>query len=476
MVTSVFANRKTAVQAGHAMSKDWTAGMLVIMWLLLYWRNSKVIVTAPTGRQVKDIIFKEIATQYGRLREAFPAFRKDWLTSQYLDFGSTCFATGFTTDESKEALGKFTGIHSPNMLIILSEAQAIPPVVYKQIRGLMTSPNSRLLELGNPVVPFGDFYEHCTNPALGYNVIHLPVFESPNIISGREVIPGMASKEWLEEFQRDCGVEFEDDSEYQTRALAMFPQQSALAWIPLSKIRACIQKYRAIKAGSPDKMKVGGLDPAGEGNDETVHSVLEGNCMLKQDCFRKVLTPETVGWARSLIEEEKLEALAIDEGYNPGILHWLNFEKLPVSGVNFGGESPNEKYANFGTYIWGLLREAIMIESIGLLNDPVLVAQLSSRRLERLPNGKVKLESKKKSGQKSPDRGDALALAWFIRLMMIAGGDVGAAMNDSARLNAELERMETTHAVRKAASAADPDVDDVGVFGDGRMEADDLFE
>lgn len=456
------------------MSKDWTAGVLVVTWLLLNWGRAKVIVTAPTDRQVKEIIFKEIATEYDRLRASFPAFRKDWLTTQQLQFTDQCFAIGFTTRETEDRIGKFQGFHSPNMLIILSEAQDIDPSIFKQLRGLMTSDNSRLLELGNPMVPFGDFYDHCTDPSLGYNVIHLPVSLSPNIVAGREVIPGMASNVWLEEFERDLGPDFLDDPEYQARALALFPEQSALAWIPLAKIRACVQKYRSLRANLPDKMRVGGLDPAGEGNDETVHCVLEGNCMLKQDAFRKVLTPETVGWAKGLIEDEQLEALAIDEGYNPGILHWLDFQRLPVTGVNFGGESPDDKFSNFGTYIWSLIRQAIMNEEIGLINDPILVQQLASRRVERLPNGKLKLESKKKT-RKSPDRADALALAWYIRLMMLTGGDISALPSVSASLNKELEKHESIH-IEKVGHAKREDnfVDDVGVCGDMALESNEL--
>lgn len=478
MFSSVMANRKTAVQAGHALSKDWFAGVFSLVWLLMNWGKAKVIVTAPTGRQVKDIIFKEIATQYDRLRANFPEFRKDWLTSTHLEFSPQCFITGFTTKETNEMIGKFHGLHSPNMLIILSEAQAIPPDVYTQIRGLMTSPNSRLLELGNPIVPFGPFYDHCISPRSGYNVIQLDVFQCPNIIAGREVIPGMVSKEWLQEFQEECGVDYENDPDYQSRALAMFPEQSAMAWIPLSKIKECVQKFRVIKSGAQDKLRVGGLDPAGEGNDETVHCVLEGPAMLKQDCFRKVLTPETVGWARGLIEEWKLESLAIDEGYNPGILHWLNFERMPVSGVNFGGESPDGKYSNFGTYIWGLLREAIMTVGIGLINDPILVSQLSARKIERQPNGKLRLESKKKSGRQSPDRGDALALAWWMRLMMLTGGDIKSVESSSASLNSEIERHETTHAHRISSGnqKQEEQEEDVGVFGGSSMDAADIFE
>ena len=114
--------------------------------------------------------------------------------------------------------------------------------------------------------------------------------------------------------------------------------------------------------------------------------------MMSMDAFKKVLTPETVGWARKLIEDSGIEAVAIDEGYNPGIVDWLSFEHMPVSGVNFGGASPNEKLEDMGTYIWWLLRQSIMKEEIGLMNDPILIYQLQSRKIQPLPSGKTKLE------------------------------------------------------------------------------------
>ena len=484
MVESTFRNRKTAVKAAHAMSKDWTAGLLVISWLLIHWKLGRVIVTAPTGRQVKDVIFAEVAKQYENLRRNFPEFPKDAITTTGLKFGPDCFAIGFTTKETNEMVGKFQGFHSPNMLIIISEAQAVDHSTYKQLRGLTTSVNSRIVELGNPLVPFGDFYEHCTQPHFGYNIIHLPASKSPNVIAGKEVIPGMVTKEWIEDFQKELGPGYEEDPEYISRVHAEFPEQSSHAAIPLTKIKACVQNYRGIKASSPDRVRVGGLDPAGKGNDETVHSVLEGTCMMRQDCFKKVLTPETVGWARALIEDADLEGLAIDEGYNPGIKDWLAFEKLPVSGVNFGGESPNPKFANMSTYMFYLLRAAIMNEEIGLLNDPILIYQIQSRKVDRRPDGKIILESKSKI-HKSPDRLDALMLAWYMRCILIGSSlDVGdPGISDAARVDAEISRSSERP---KSARAQQENMDevseiieatDLGIGGDdGGMDAEDIPE
>ncbi len=445
IILSVFNHRKTAVKAGHAMSKDWTGGVLVIEWLLLHYGEARVICTGPTMDQVKDVMFTEIEKQYDRLRARWPEFRKDWLTTKKLEITPDCFAVGMTPRDTKDTVGKFQGRHSPNMLVLITEAQAVDHSVFKQLRGLITSPNSRVLELGNPLINFGDYYEHCTNPALGYNVIHLPVSESPNIKAGKELIPGMCSAIYVQEFENELkaiGINPADDPEYQGRVLAEFPQDSIHTWIPLAKIKAAVSNWRRLKSESDDLIRVSGLDVAGEGDDETVFSVMEGPCMLSQYPFRKMLTPETIGWAKSLITDDKVESMAIDYGFDPGVTNMLNFERLPIIKVLFGATSPDEKYANFGTYIWALLRDAIMTEKIGILNDPILIYQLSSRRVERLPDGTVKLQSKKHSGQKSPDRGDALALAYYARLMMMTGGtatEIGE--NEAHKLDTILKRL-----------------------------------
>ena len=428
-------------------------------------------------------MFEEITKQYEKLRKFYPEFRRDWLTSTKLDFGTGCFALGFTTKDIGGMVGKFQGFKSPNMLIVISEAQAVEASVYKQIRGLMTSANSRILEIGNPLVEFGDFYEHCTNPRHGYKVMHLSCFDSPNVKAQREMIPGMVTHEYVENMKEELGAGYEDDPEWQSRVLGHFPQQSTRAWIPLSKIKSAVNRVFP----EDDHLKVGGLDTAREGDDETVHCVLEGRTMIKQDCFKKVLTPQTVGWMRSLIESENLEVVAIDLGYNPGIYDDLNEMRMPVIGVNFGGESPHKKLENMGTYMWWLLREAFMHDQIGIVDDPVLVSQLSSRRVEMTPKGKTKLESKakiKRTFTRSPDRADALAMAWYARMMLMGGlEDVGSQNigNESSLLDSAIQSVAgdiskkiTNRIHRDGASALSKEDDDIGLSSTGALDSDGL--
>lgn len=464
IIQSIFQHKRVAVQSGHSLSKDWSGGIITLLWLLKYWDDAKVICTAPTGRQVTEIMFGEIEKQFSALRNNFPeSFSSDQLITNKLTFGPQCFALGFTTKDTGNMIGKFQGFKSKNLLIIITEAQGISSLTYKQLRGLMTSSNSRIIELANPLVEFGDFYDHCTNPRYAYHVIKLSCFDSPNVIEKREVVPGLVTSEFVEQMRIDVG---EEDPDWQSRVLGEFPQQSANAWIPLAKIKAAVNRTFPVD----DTLKVGGLDVAREGADETVHCILEGRRQTKQDCFRKVLTPETVGWMRGLIEDEKLSGVAIDLGYNPGVYDWLEHESMPgLISVNFGGASPDEKYENLGTYMWWLLRQAFLEDRIGIVDDPLLVSQLSRRIVERTPRGKIKLQSKKKDGLPSPDRADALVLAWYARMCMMQGDHITAPEENSQAAQTE-ERIR--HAVRQTRIKAEPsdEVSDIGEVESNAIE------
>lgn len=468
ILRAAFTHRRTAVQSGHALSKDWTAALTALLWLLVYWPAAQVILTGPTQKQVRKICFKELAHHYARLRARVPEFPMTALTTDELRFSSDCRALGVVTRDTGELVGRFSGFHSPHQLVIVTEAEGVPATTFQQIKGLLTGTHAHLLEIGNPVVPYGDFHQHCTNPRFAYQVIHLSCFSSPNVVAGREVIPGMVTQDFIDEMQRDGGPDYLQDPAYQARVLGEFPQESTRAWIPLAAIRRAVGRTFA----DDDRIRVAGLDVAGPGKDETVFCVLTGRTMTAQEPFRQMLTPQTVGRAHQWIEEAGVQCLAADVGYDPGTSNFLEYEALPVIKVNFGAKSPDPKYVNMGTYIWARLREAFLRDEIGIVDDPVLVAQLAARRIEPTPKGQRRLESKRTSGQSSPDRADALALAWWARCQTVGtdDADLASATLDVAAQAAFDARRWRTSGVLAPRMTPDADADD-DVAGIGRLDA-----
>jgi hypothetical protein len=89
---------------------------------------------------------------------------------------------------------------------------------------------------------------------------------------------------------------------------------------------------------------------------------------------------------------------------------------IQVIKEDFGGKAKatHSRCANRATEIWVNLAKLIERREIILPNDPVLIAQLTTREIETMSNGLLRLVSKsvtKHNGGKSPDRADAVALA-----------------------------------------------------------------
>ena len=94
-------------------------------------------------------------------------------------------------------VGKFQSFHSRAVCVIVSEAQAIADVIYEEIESLMTAEIVLVVILGNPLRTTGRYAKMLRDTTHNI-VINLSCLESPNVIEGREVIPGVCSAKWVE--------------------------------------------------------------------------------------------------------------------------------------------------------------------------------------------------------------------------------------------------------------------------------------
>jgi phage terminase large subunit len=108
----------------------------------------------------------------------------------------------------------------------------------------------------------------------------------------------------------------------------------------------------------------------------------------------------------------------------------VNFGGSPTDSVWPDGQTSAEKFLNLRAEMWWQLRRRFektyeyvtagvqhpLDELISIPNHPQLIAELSTMLVERTETGKIKMESKEKMrrrGVKSPNFGDALALAYL---------------------------------------------------------------
>ena len=214
-------NERTSVGAGHGVSKTYTLARLALAFLVTRC-PSTVVTTAPTDTQVKDLLWREIRDAHANAR--IPLGGK--LTSKMLDMQPETdriwFATGFSTkpDTVTEEATRFQGYHNESLLIIFDEAAGILPEIWRAAE-YIGAPFKRFVAIGNPTSAVGEFAESLKDPT--YNYINISVTDTPNYIKGRQVIPRVYGREFVDRIRTKYG---EDSDEYRVRVLGLTSQKA----------------------------------------------------------------------------------------------------------------------------------------------------------------------------------------------------------------------------------------------------------
>jgi phage terminase large subunit len=213
--------------------------------------------------------------------------------------------------------------------------------------------------------------------------------------------------------------------------------------IPAAWVRAAVDLLPREDAHGPI---IVGFDVAEEGTDTSVLAPRQGPVVHNLTEWGQVNTTEGAWRARDYAEKIGASEVIYDVG-GPGAGikgTWTTADKpLPfvVTPVNFGeaptenkwpdGQTAKEKFKNRRAEMWWTLRQRFerayefktqgvqhaVDEMISIPNDSQLIAELSTVLIRHSETGKILLESKeqmRKRGVKSPNRADALALAFHI--------------------------------------------------------------
>lgn len=201
MLRDITKYNRLCVASGHALGKDFIFGGAPL-WFLQNYYPAKVIMTAPTDRQIDAIMMAELKNHYYR-GGGDEVFYGDLQSRRLIFDRENHFALAFTTKETGGQVGKFQGFHTPNMLVIVSEAQAIEEKIFEELEGITTSANSKVVLLGNPLHDTGYFAKAIRGSE--YHTIHLSCLDTPNYKQKKEIIKGVASYEWVENMRKRYG-------------------------------------------------------------------------------------------------------------------------------------------------------------------------------------------------------------------------------------------------------------------------------
>jgi hypothetical protein len=164
-----------------------------------------------------------------------------------------------------------------------------------------------------------------------------------------------------------------------------------------------------------------GVDIAREGDDQSVATVRKGGKVIHTDSWSKTDLMSTTGIIGMKIERFNVTPRNVNidaVGVGAGVFDRLREQKLYVNGVVAGGEPKDkEHYINSRAEMYDELRKRFEAGNISIPDDMDLIAQLSSIRFKYASDKKLQIISKEEMKHqyklKSPDKADALALAFY---------------------------------------------------------------
>jgi len=385
-------SRRVTVRSCNGSGKTWLASRLAL-WFLYSRPGSIVVTTAPTWRQVRDQIWRYISGCHARAKlpglcnqaELQPdSANREW------------YAMGISTDDPT----RFQGTHaSAGVLLIVDEASGVAEPIFEAGAGFMTGAESYTLLIGNPNSPTGTFYR--SHQGGNWARFH---------IAAHDVPPHILAPEYIERARADWG---EDNPAYQVRVLGEFPAEGDDTLIGLRYVTAA--QEASLEA---EGEVIVGADIARFGSDESVAIARQGPKVIAMECWRGQDTQASAGKIAAFAKRWNTMRVAVDEiGVGAGVVDALKAAGCPnVVGVNVGAAARDkERFANLRAEIFWALRDRCREGAIALPKDDLLYSQLCGLKYKYTPAGKVQIESKddaRKRGETSPDRADALALAF----------------------------------------------------------------
>lgn len=458
-------HNRVSVKSGHKIGKSRLAGGAALWWYSSF-DAARAVMTSTTARQVDEILWREVRMLYARagmclecvLRskaEPYARIRRPCPHSSLLDGDlSDTARSGLRSADFREVVG-FTakqaeavaGISGEAILYIVDEASGVPKQIYQAIEGNRAG-GAKLLLLGNPTKNEGEFYDAFHSKARFYVTFTVSSESTPNAVSGERLIPGLATREWIEEKKEEWG---EKSPLYLVRVKGEFAEAEEGKIFNLHTIEVAEQRHSDTPAEG--RLYIG-VDPAGEAGqgDEIILCPRRGLRQLGFRAFRGLDAAGHLAQVLAMIAEHKLPretpVVVVDREGSVGIKvyralrayaeeHPGTFEVVAVRASDRSLRQPE---------LYDRMRDALAaslsswLEAGGaIVEDAKLAKELHLWEWRQRADGRVKLYPDKDTARKllgrSPDRYDALALSTWEPLSLreeTAAPESGAAPASAA--------------------------------------------
>lgn len=410
---------KVSVRSGQGVGKTSIAAVIAL-WFLSCFPMSRVVATAPTARQLNDVLWAELSKWISKspLLKALLKWTKTKV--EVRGYSERWFATARTATTAEN----MQGFHEDNMLFIIDEASGVSDEIIEAILGTLSGKNNKLLMCGNPTKTSGVFFDSHNRDRALFKTYRVSSLDCPR--TNKENINAM-----LEKYGRNSNFA-------RVRIYGDFPEQEDDVFITLSALERSANTVIDEKP-VPVTVRIG-CDVARYGDDKTIIGIKVDE---RVSFYEKAQGQDTMRTAdniamcyKKLIDrysqyKGKIIVTVDDGGVGGGVVDRLRrickadpktYGRMKVVPVKFGMRIRHRYYYDTTTYMMAVVKELLSdtdkngeakpIELV-LPKDDDLIAQLSCRKYTMTENSVIKIESKKEMkarGLPSPDEADCVLL------------------------------------------------------------------
>lgn len=239
----------------------------VALWFFTTNPESKVVMTAPTGHQLEDLLISEIRTwkqriKFEMLRDSIRILNDKIFIDGYREW---FMAPRTIPKDSKDKLGDvLAGFHAPMLLFIVDEGAGVPTPVFAGIEGSMIQKNVYCLLTGNPTRASGYFYDTHNKNKKQWCTLTFSSKDSPFVDQ--------------DHIQRLIDLHGEESDFVRTKILGEFPRGGSRSLVDVDTL---YERFAAHEAFDPEEARkirplVAGLDPAAGKRDYAVMTFRAG--------------------------------------------------------------------------------------------------------------------------------------------------------------------------------------------------------
>lgn len=367
ILRSVQYNAMTSVVSGTARGKDYIAAVAAVCFFYLTpkWEggqlieSAKVALTAPTGRQVKDIMIAEVTGLINKAKSNGFNLSGRMLADSLRGDDPNWFLLGVKADEHRHEA--WTGFHADHVLFVVTEASGISDSTFNAIEGNLQN-DGRLLLAFNANKLTG--YAANSLASSRFNSFRLDCLNAPNVVNHNKIldgevkrIPGQVDYKWVEDkvnawctpiseedinegegdFIWNDGQAYKPNDVFRIKVRGMFPKEGEDMLIPRYWVDLAFERWREwdrkSKGGKlPEFNPIAslrlGVDVAAEGSDNNAMAYRYDWLISKIQAWtskgEETNLPELTGKVAAILKKSKKGIALIDTiGVGAGIYQSL---------------------------------------------------------------------------------------------------------------------------------------------------------